>query len=245
MSMDVNAVSSQYTQYYTAAKKTQSKDAKTQNAQQTGATLELSSSGMKAYEEKMKSGEGVVISAATQEKVAEGEVKAEQAQENIASGIDKENPYAITKWTEEDRAALVKELQANQAQLQSNLINMVREMFGQQANIASGDESSIWKFLASGDFEVDAETKASAQEAVSEDGFYGVKQTSERLFQFAMALAGDDVDKMKKMQDAIQTGYEQAEKMWGKELPEISKNTMNAVNDLFSGYYESKGEATE
>lgn len=46
-----------------------------------------------------------------------------------------------------------------------------------------------------GDFTVDAATKAQAQKDISEDGYYGVKQTSERLFDFASALAGDDVER--------------------------------------------------
>ncbi len=37
--------------------------------------------------------------------------------------------------------------------------------------------------------------------------YYGVKQTSQRLFDFAAALAGDDVDKMKEMQKAMEKGF--------------------------------------
>lgn len=224
MSMNVGAVTSQYNQYAQSTATSSVKKAEAQSAPaSTGATLELSSDGMKAYEEKMKSGEGVVL----EKKDAPTEGKMDR--------------FATGKLSEEERASLVKELQAQQDSLKNNMINLVKKMFGQQAGIADGDETSIWRFLADGKFEVDADTKAAAQEAVSEDGFYGVKKTSERLFEFAQALAGDDVDKMKKMQDAIQKGYDKATEMWGKELPEISKNTMNAVNDLFSSYYESKG----
>ena len=38
----------------------------------------------------------------------------------------------------------------------------------------------------------------------SRDGYYGIKQTSERLFDFASAFAGDDVEKMKKIRDSMQ-----------------------------------------
>ena len=50
----------------------------------------------------------------------------------------------------------------------------------------------------------------------SEDGYWGVKQTSQRLFDFASALAGDDVDKMKEMQAAMEKGYKMATKAWGR-----------------------------
>ena len=107
----------------------------------------------------------------------------------------------------------------------------------------SDDGDAIWKFLASGEYTVDAATKEQAQKDIAEDGYYGVKQTSERLFDFASALDGDDADKMKKMQDAITKGYEQATKAWGKELPDICKETLEATNKLFDEYYASKAIA--
>jgi hypothetical protein len=55
-------------------------------------------------------------------------------------------------------------------------------------------------------------------------------------------LAGDDVDKMKEMQAAIEKGYKLATKSWGSDLPDISKNTLDATNKLFENYYASKTE---
>ena len=107
---------------------------------------------------------------------------------------------------------------------------------------AKGDD--FWRQLAGGNFKVDAATKAQAQKDISEDGYYGVKQTSQRLFDFASALAGDDVDKMKEMQKAMEKGFKQATKTWGRELPAICKETMNAANKLFEDYYSSKEKGT-
>ena len=90
---------------------------------------------------------------------------------------------------------------------------------------------------------MDAATKKQAQEDISEDGYYGVKQTSQRLFDFAKALAGDDVDKLKNMQSAIEKGYKKAEGTWGGELPQISKDTLDATNKLFDEYYKNAGAA--
>jgi hypothetical protein len=156
--------------------------------------------------------------------------------------------YSVNKMSSEDRAALVKQLKADQASRQQSLVNLVQSMMTGQAktsliassNSSNEDDDSMWKFLASGDYTVDAATKKQAQEDISEDGYWGVTQTSQRLFDFASALAGDDVDKMKKMQEAIEEGYKQATKSWGSELPEISKNTYDATNALFEEYYKSK-----
>ncbi len=150
--------------------------------------------------------------------------------------------YSINKMSQQDRTALVNQLKADQANRQQQLTDMVAKMMGQQVN-AYGKANDIWQFLAKGDFTVDAETKAQAQEDISEDGYWGVKQTSQRLFDFASALAGDDVEKMKKMQDALEKGYKQAEETWGGKLPDISSQTFDAANKLFEDYYASKTTA--
>ena len=150
--------------------------------------------------------------------------------------------YYINKMSKEDRAALVKKLKADQENRQNSLTNLVSQMLGKQAGmygIANGDDS-IWKIFANGNFTVDAATKAQAQEDISEDGYWGVKQTSQRLFDFASALAGDDEDKMRQMQSAMEKGFKQAASAWGKDLPDISSKTLEAANKLFDEYYKSK-----
>ena len=149
---------------------------------------------------------------------------------------EKKATYSVAKMSEGDRAALVEQLKAEQSNREQQLMSIVRDMMTKQA----GAYDSVWKFLASGEFEVDAATKAQAQEDISENGYYGVKQTSERLFDFAMALAGDDVDKMKEMQAAVEKGFKLATKAWGRELPSISRDTMDAANKLFDDYYASR-----
>ena len=48
---------------------------------------------------------------------------------------------------------------------------------------------------------------------------------------------------MKEMQAAMEKGFKQATKTWGRELPEISRNTLNAANKLFEDYFASKQSA--
>ena len=174
------------------------------------------------------------------------ETKADGAvYEKSESESTKKPTYSINKMSSEDRAALVQQLKADQESRQQNLINIVRQMMTGQATAFSKATGSddIWKFLAKGDFTVDAQTKAQAQEDISEDGYYGIKQTSERLFDFASALAGDDVEQMKKMQAAMQKGFKEATGAWGKELPEICQKTLDAANKKFEEYYNSKKDA--
>lgn len=150
--------------------------------------------------------------------------------------------YSINKMSVEDRKKLVSQLKTEQESRKQQLIDLVHNMMNKQAKTFSvaNQDDSIWKFLASGDYEVSASTKAQAQEDISENGYWGVKQTSERLFDFASALAGDDVDKMKQMQAAVQKGFDQATKAWGQKLPSISQDTLDATNKLFEDYYAQK-----
>lgn len=152
--------------------------------------------------------------------------------------------YSINKKSSTERSAIVEQMKADSEARRSNLINIVKNMMGKQASassIASGkDEDAMWKFLASGNYTVDESTRLQAQKDIGEDGYWGVKQTSQRLFDFASALAGDDVGKMKEMQEAMMKGFRQATGAWGKELPGICQDTINAANKLFDDYYASK-----
>ncbi len=149
----------------------------------------------------------------------------------------------VTKMTDAERADLVSSLKADLDNQMSRFTNMMVQNFQKQGitfGQAQGDD--FWRMMASGNYTVDAKTKAEAQEAISEDGYWGVKQTSQRIFDFAKAVAGDDVEKMKKMQAAVEKGFEQAGAAWGGDLPSICGDTHSAVNKLFDDYYAASGK---
>lgn len=75
-------------------------------------------------------------------------------------------------------------------------------------------------------------TQDEAAELVSEDGIFGVKQTSERLANFVINGAGGDEDRLRAGREGLIRGYEEAERMWGGELPEISQVTMEKALEM-------------
>jgi len=77
--------------------------------------------------------------------------------------------------------------------------------------------------------QVDDDTRLKAQQEISADGFWGVKQMSERTIEFAKAISGGDPSKIELLRKSIVEGYQAAEKAWGGELPEISKQTQEAT----------------
>ena len=167
----------------------------------------------------------------TEEKKKDTEVKEKT---EAAAVYEKSEDKEKVSQKEAERTKIINQMKADDALRQQQLLDIVHKMMGKQANAygianTDNDEDSIWKFLAKGDFTVDAATKAQAQADIAEDGYWGVKQTSERILDFAKALAGDDPEKLEKMRSAFEKGYAMAEKTWGGELPEISKNTFDAV----------------
>lgn len=173
---------------------------------------------------------------------AKDEVKKETSEAAVyeKSQPEKKATYSINKMSEEDRAKLVEQLKADSEARQNQLLSLVNEMFGKQAKTFA-NATDMWRELASGNFEVDPETRAQAQKDIAEDGYYGVAQTSQRLFDFACAIAGDDVDKMKEMQKAMQKGFDMAGGTWGRKLPDICYQTLEAANKMFDDYYAAHG----
>ena len=155
---------------------------------------------------------------------------------------DKDAIYSVMKKNPQDRAQIVEQLKAAQEERERQLADLVQKTISGQASAwgKANNNEDMWRVLSSGKLQVDAATRAQAQRDIGEDGYWGVKQTSQRLFDFASALAGDDVDKMHKMQSAMEKGFRQATGAWGKKLPDICQQTFDKANSLFEDYYKSK-----
>ena len=93
------------------------------------------------------------------------------------------------------------------------------------------------------EFEVDEATMQRAQEEIAEDGYYGVRQTSERILDFAKALSGGDPSRIEMLREAFVKGFEEAERVWGGKLPDISYETYDAVMQGFDEWANSENAA--
>lgn len=72
-------------------------------------------------------------------------------------------------------------------------------------------------------------TPEDAKKLVAEDGYWGVKQTSERIFKQAVAISGNDPTRIDKVKEGILTGFGMARTALGSALPDISAKTLDAV----------------
>ena len=64
-----------------------------------------------------------------------------------------------------------------------------------------------------------------AKELVSDEGYFGVTQTSDRVANFVFSFAGDNLEILEKGREGIVKGFEEAKELFGGELPEISYKT--------------------
>ena len=177
------------------------------------------------------------------------EIKASKFSDEAAVYEKSSDDKALTtdNYKKGDRTALIQQLKADQEKMMNNLLDIVMKTInGQGSTFAIATQDDMWKFLAEGKFDADPETIAKAQEDISEDGYWGVNKTSDRILDFAIALSGNDPTKADELLSAFKKGYQQATGTWGKELPDISSKTYDAVVEKFdkwkNGTYVSGNE---
>ncbi|MGB7403026.1 MAG: hypothetical protein WA916_10610 [Arcobacter sp.] len=75
-------------------------------------------------------------------------------------------------------------------------------------------------------------TANEAKDLVSDEGFFGINKTSERVSNFAFSISNNDVELLKKSREGLVKGFDEAEKLWGGKLPEISYQTQDKTLEL-------------
>ncbi|MDR2578895.1 MAG: hypothetical protein LBC70_08855 [Chitinispirillales bacterium] len=90
------------------------------------------------------------------------------------------------------------------------------------------------------DFRVDDATRAKAQEMIGEDGYYGVRRTTERIMEFAEALAGAGAspETIENLRKGVQAGFDYVAGLFGgfDKLPQVTQDTHTAVMQAFDDW---------
>lgn len=102
--------------------------------------------------------------------------------------------------------------------LRGLVLNMLKEQ-GINVKIADGDNK----------IDLSKITKQDAQNLIAKDGYFGVDQTSDRIVNFAIGIAGGDPSKIDAIKSGVDNGYQEALKAFGGTLPDISHDTYDAV----------------
>ena len=117
-----------------------------------------------------------------------------------------------------------KDLASNNAKAQNTILNFLsgKEIEGELSLKDIGYEGKPITEL----------TKEEATELVSDEGFFGITQTSQRVADFVFGFSGDNLDILEQGREGIVQGFEDAKKMWGDELPQISYDTQAKTLEL-------------
>lgn len=107
------------------------------------------------------------------------------------------------------------------------IIDLIRPLIEQQglnlSKVVSGEQK----------LNADPATIAAAKDAISEDGEFGVRKTAERILSFAKGSIGDDPGKLDAVRAAVEKGFKEASDILGGSLPEISQQTLKAIQAEF------------
>ena len=145
--------------------------------------------------------------------------------------IDKKTPTKKTGPTAADK----ENLQAMATEIQTNRLNLLLAVRTESKATFTWQQGVMERAAAQGvdlgqlQFNGKPLTEMTQEEAagmVAEDGYFGVAKTSQRLADFVITGGGTDLKKLQAGREGIIKGFNEAEKIWGGKLPEISHQTL-------------------
>ena len=163
------------------------------------------------------------VNASENAKVRVDQAHSKEIKTNFTEKISIEEASELRKQISENANAMM----FNSTTIQSNILSPQDQFAKDYEDFQSflGDIGYAGKPIAE-------LSQSEAAELVSEDGLFGIKQTSERIANFVINGSGGDEDRMRAGREGMLLGFAQAEQMWGGELPEISQKTMQAAIEM-------------
>ncbi len=128
---------------------------------------------------------------------------------------------------------LIDQLKADAEARYAQLASLVEKLMTKQGQTAQyATLSDLMMGVKNGEVEVAPEVVEQAKKDVAEGGYWSVEETAGRIVSFAKALTGGDVSKLEEMRSAIEKGFGDAKDLWGGDMPEITGQTYDRVNEL-------------
>lgn len=143
------------------------------------------------------------------------------------------------------KESITKTIEELEDQRTQAFVSMIEKMFQSQSNSEFLSVGDITKNISLHFSEEDIEA---AKESISEGGFYSVDSVSTRIMDMAMALAGDNPEKISLMRDAVTKGFGQAAKtlhLKEDDMPGITKDTFAEVMKRFDDWENSYKTETD
>lgn len=154
---------------------------------------------------------------------------------SLLSGVDldtKEGKEAVMKRASKIDAKLLSQEYAMQF-IMGAASNSQNNLSAQSA-LSKGDTNAVRALLNSIDAEsigykgkpLGSLTAEEAKALVSGDGYFSKDKTAERIADFVIMGAGDNLNKLQRGREGIERGLKEATKVWGGDLPDISQETV-------------------
>ena len=120
--------------------------------------------------------------------------------------------------------------------LRGLVLNMFKEQ-GLSLNIAVGTTGNGVEEINIGEI-----TPEEANELIADDGYFGVEQTSDRIVDFAISIAGGDPARIDAIKAGVEQGFNEAFKAFGNWLPDISYDTYDTVMEKLDAWVKDTTE---
>ncbi len=115
--------------------------------------------------------------------------------------------------------------------LRGLVLNMLKEQ-GIDYKVATGATTG------SQEIDISQLSQEEAQALIADDGYFGVKKTSDRIVDFAIATAGNDPSRLAAIKEGVDKGFNEALKAFGGQLPDMSYATYDAVMEKLDKWAE-------
>lgn len=130
---------------------------------------------------------------------------------------------------EEHRASQAKQFAQMMSQVQSSVAGKIKE------SSFEIEYKEFKDFLAEIGYEgkpLASLSQDEAKELVSEEGFFGIQQTSERIAEFVIMGAKGNEELLREGRKGVLQGLKEAEEIWGSSLPDIAYETMDKTLEM-------------
>lgn len=180
------------------------------------------------------------LSSVSAVKKAETPVKAEGVQtEAKTPDVD---TFVKSAESTETKKLSANQIRSYQEQREQSFTKMINDIVSSQAN--KGKKAELAKKGLTKDFFSDLvvtpEQQMAAQQAIGEDGEWGVNAVATRIVDMCVALSGGDASKVEELRAAVDKGFQQAMGQWGGSLPSICDQTHDEINKRFD-YWKDNG----
>ncbi len=140
------------------------------------------------------------------------------------------DPRSKTAMTASDLSAMLENSNRKAQAVIDLILPLVQQQGLNLAKVVSGEQS----------LNADPATIEKAKAAIADDGEFGVQQVADRILNFAKGVIGNDPAKLDAVRAAVQDGFDQAAKIMGGTLPDISQKTYAAIMATFD-QWQSQG----